>query len=146
MNTGRVNSAAGVIHAALTQNRTAAGIALQLESAGLLMSPEVAADVASVSTDAVAVAEQAVAELKREHAENARLRARVAVLEAGREAVLDDFIARCEVALGGCCSECDAAIAIVKGRRQSALDNAPVPELAAAELSALLAPSEGGAS
>ncbi|MFJ9420777.1 hypothetical protein [Streptomyces sp. NPDC101249] len=45
------------------------------------------------------------------------------------EAVLDDFIARCEVALSGCCSECDAAIAIVKGRRQAALDGAPVPEL-----------------
>ncbi|MEU2730062.1 hypothetical protein ABZ650_20330 [Streptomyces griseoviridis] len=45
------------------------------------------------------------------------------------EAVLDDFIARCEVALSGCCSECDAAIAIVKGCRQAALDGAPVPEL-----------------
>jgi hypothetical protein len=44
VNTKRVNSAAGVILAAITQNRTAAGIALALESAGLLMSPEIAAE------------------------------------------------------------------------------------------------------
>lgn len=84
MNTQRVNTAAGVILAALQQNRTAAGIALALESAGLLMSPEAAADIAAVSTDAVALLDQAVAELKREHEENARLRARVAELEAER--------------------------------------------------------------
>ncbi|MFG3276179.1 hypothetical protein [Streptomyces luteogriseus] len=82
MNTQRVNGAAGVILAALEQNRTPAGIALALESAGLLMTPETAADMASVSTDAVGVAERAVEELKREHAESARLRARVAELEA----------------------------------------------------------------
>lgn len=39
MNTKLVNSAASVINAALTQNRTAAGIALALESAGLLTTP-----------------------------------------------------------------------------------------------------------
>ncbi|BCM70934.1 hypothetical protein EASAB2608_06268 [Streptomyces sp. EAS-AB2608] len=50
MNTRSVNSAAGVILAALQQNRTPAGIAL-----------------ASVSSDAVQVAERAVGELKREH-------------------------------------------------------------------------------
>lgn len=111
-----VNSAAGVINAALTQNRTAAGIALALESAQMLMTPETAAE---------------LKELRE---------------KGKREAVLDDFIARCEVALSGCCSECDAAIAIVKGRRQAALDNALVPELSAARLSALLAPSEDGAS
>ncbi|WP_460071138.1 hypothetical protein [Streptomyces sp. YKOK-I1] len=44
MNTQLVNSAAGVILAALTQNRTAAGIALALESAQLLMTPETAAE------------------------------------------------------------------------------------------------------
>lgn len=44
MNTKRVNCAADVILAALTQNRTAAGIATALESAGLLMSPEKAAE------------------------------------------------------------------------------------------------------
>ena len=44
MNTGAVNSAAGVILAALTQNRTATGIALALDSAQLLMTPEMAAE------------------------------------------------------------------------------------------------------
>lgn len=44
MNTKLVNSAAGVINAALGQDRTAAGIALALESAQLLMSPETAAE------------------------------------------------------------------------------------------------------
>ncbi|NUP45235.1 MAG: hypothetical protein HOY76_51490 [Streptomyces sp.] len=42
MNTKLVNSAAGVINAALTQNRTAAGIALALDSVQLLMTPETA--------------------------------------------------------------------------------------------------------
>ena len=67
MNAKRVNGAAGVILAALEQNRTPAGIALALESAGLLMTPEAAADLASTSADAVDVAERAVAELKQEH-------------------------------------------------------------------------------
>lgn len=48
MNTKAINSAAGVINAALTQNRTAAGIALALDSAGLLMTPETAAELASL--------------------------------------------------------------------------------------------------
>lgn len=48
MNAKLVSSATGVINAALTQNRTAAGIALALESAGLLMSPEVARELASL--------------------------------------------------------------------------------------------------
>lgn len=44
MNAKRVNCAADVILAAITQNRTAAGIAMALESAQLLMSPEIAAE------------------------------------------------------------------------------------------------------
>jgi hypothetical protein len=84
VNTQRVNGAAGVILAALTQNRTPAGIALALESAGLLMTPETAADMASVSADAVRVAEESVAELKREHEANARLRGQLAGLESLR--------------------------------------------------------------
>ncbi|MEU8717518.1 hypothetical protein [Streptomyces sp. NPDC048663] len=44
MNVNLVNSAAGVINAALAQNRTAAGIALALDSAQLLMTPETAAE------------------------------------------------------------------------------------------------------
>jgi hypothetical protein len=92
VNTKNVNSAAGVILAALEQNRTAAGIALALESAGLLMTPETAADMASVSADAVRVAEESVAELKREHEANAALRSRVAELEPLAERL--DFLDR----------------------------------------------------
>lgn len=91
MNTKRVNSAAGVILAALQQSRTPAGIALALESAGLLMTPETANDMASVSQDAVRVAEESVTELRREHAENARLRERIAELEAGAKATADGY-------------------------------------------------------
>jgi hypothetical protein len=93
-----VNSAAGVIHAALKQCQTPAGIALALESAGLLMSPEAAKDIASVSTDAVRVAENAVAELKREHEEAARLRLRIAELKAERHTT-NDALAAVTVAL-----------------------------------------------
>jgi hypothetical protein len=46
VNTKLVNSAAGVILRALTQNRTAAGIATALESAQLLQPPETAAELA----------------------------------------------------------------------------------------------------
>ncbi|MFC7817624.1 hypothetical protein ACFUTR_23620 [Streptomyces sp. NPDC057367] len=81
MNTRRVNSAAGVILAALQQSRTPAGIALALESAGLLMTPETANDMASTAAEAVRVAEESVTELRREHAENARLRERLAEYE-----------------------------------------------------------------
>ncbi|MFF7949072.1 hypothetical protein [Streptomyces griseorubiginosus] len=45
MNARLVNTVADVINAALTQNRTAAGIAMALESAQLLQSPETAAEV-----------------------------------------------------------------------------------------------------
>jgi len=45
MNTKLVKCAADVILAALTQNRTAAGIATALDSAQLLMSPETAAEI-----------------------------------------------------------------------------------------------------
>ena len=82
MNTRAVNQAAGVIARAMENGYvTPAGWATALESAGLLMSPETAADMASVSTDAVQVAECAVEELKREHEESARLRDRIAALE-----------------------------------------------------------------
>jgi hypothetical protein len=48
VNTKLVNSAAGVINAALMQDRTAAGIALSLESARMLMSPETAAELVAL--------------------------------------------------------------------------------------------------
>lgn len=50
MNTKSVNSAAGVILAALTQNRTAAGIALALDSAQMLMAPETASELERLRT------------------------------------------------------------------------------------------------
>ncbi|MFF1282199.1 hypothetical protein [Streptomyces sp. NPDC058299] len=66
MNTRLVNSAAGVINAALTQNRTAAGIALALESAQMLQSPETAAELESARVDGQRMirAEQRRAELE----------------------------------------------------------------------------------
>ncbi|MEU5593073.1 hypothetical protein [Streptomyces sp. NPDC020298] len=66
--------------------------AFALESAQLLQSPEL---VTEVSEAAVATAAQAVDELKREHAENERLRARIAELEAERHSTneaLDDAV------------------------------------------------------
>ncbi|MFC9847746.1 hypothetical protein ACFWFF_01350 [Streptomyces sp. NPDC060223] len=100
MNTRLVNTAAGVINAALMQNRTAAGIALALESAQLLMSPETAAELvelrrqlesARVDGARLIRSEQRTAELeavlgthrKDDQAELERLRARVAELEVG---------------------------------------------------------------
>lgn len=62
MNAHRVNAAAGVILAAQKQKNTAAGIAASLEAAGLLQSPESAAELVA-------------------------LRAQVTELEAGREAL-----------------------------------------------------------
>ncbi|MEU4256320.1 hypothetical protein AB0B42_00430 [Streptomyces fradiae] len=44
MNARRVNAAAGVVHAAMKQRETAAGIAAALEAAGLLQSPESAVE------------------------------------------------------------------------------------------------------
>ncbi|MFE9645279.1 hypothetical protein ACFYO0_14420 [Streptomyces sp. NPDC006365] len=51
MNTRLVNSASGVITAAQAQNRTAAGIALALESAQMLMTPETAAEQERIRTE-----------------------------------------------------------------------------------------------
>ncbi|MFI2426562.1 hypothetical protein ACH5A7_21110 [Streptomyces sp. NPDC018955] len=48
MNTKSVSSAAGVILAALQQNRVPAGIALALDAAGLLMTPETAQELAEL--------------------------------------------------------------------------------------------------
>lgn len=53
MNARLVNTAADVILAALTQNRTAAGIALALDSAQLLQSPEKAAELVALRNDAL---------------------------------------------------------------------------------------------
>ena len=64
MNTRLVNTAAGVILAALTQDRTAAGIALALDSAQLLTSPETAAEMKRLG-DRVIELEQLLAEKDR---------------------------------------------------------------------------------
>ncbi|MYT24589.1 hypothetical protein GTW69_30650 [Streptomyces sp. SID7760] len=112
MNTNLVNTAAGVIHAAMEQGRaTAASLAYALESAQLLQSPETAAELARLRADRDAFRDQrngafqanerlisqaqesAEAKLRAENAtrtaqrEIARLRARVAELEAAAEKV-----------------------------------------------------------
>lgn len=82
MNARAVDAVAKVIDASMRNGKqTPAGWACDLYAAGLIMSPEAAADIASVSVDAVRVAEESVAELKREHEESARLRARVDEVE-----------------------------------------------------------------
>jgi hypothetical protein len=53
VNTKLVNSAAGVVMAALQQNRTAAGIALALDSAQMLMTPETAAELERLASQVV---------------------------------------------------------------------------------------------
>ncbi|MFE0800134.1 hypothetical protein [Streptomyces sp. NPDC058812] len=109
MNTRRVNGAAGVILTALQQNRTPAGIALALESAGLLMTPEMADDMASVSRDAVAVAESSVALMKREHAENTQLRAELNKYVGKEPTVAEEmaYLNRCLDAVLDLCDEAE---------------------------------------
>jgi hypothetical protein len=86
VNTTSVNTAAGVILAALTQNRTAAGIALALDSAQMLMTPETVAELKQL-TDRVAELES---ELEALRAQGAVLRGdgitrRIAPTQALRE-------------------------------------------------------------
>ncbi|MFJ6667481.1 hypothetical protein [Streptomyces sp. NPDC091383] len=81
MNTRSVNAAAGVIQAALAQGRSAAGVALALESAQLLQSPERAA-------------------------EFERMRAQIAELEAERHET-NEALADVTVALRGAHEETD---------------------------------------
>lgn len=61
MNTKLVNSAAGVINAALGQDRTAAGIALALESAQLLAAPGTVAELERLAGLLVARSEELLA-------------------------------------------------------------------------------------
>lgn len=85
MNTNLVNRAAGVVLAALEQDRTAAGIALALESAQMLMTPETAAELAKLRAR--------VAELEAErHSTNEALDDAVRELRARREDVKPDGI------------------------------------------------------
>jgi hypothetical protein len=99
MNTRALNALAGVIAAAMKEDRTPMGIALAIESAGMLQSPETAAELESlrrevqsnrVDGERLIRAEQRRAELEAvlsthradDRAEIDRLRARVAELEA----------------------------------------------------------------
>lgn len=61
MNTRLVNSAAGVILAALQQNRTAAGIALALDSAQLLLTPETTSELQRLRDEVAGLEEQLAA-------------------------------------------------------------------------------------
>ena len=93
MNTRLVNTAAGVILRALTQSRTAAGIALALESAQLLQSPETVAETEQLRVkhaEAAATVAQLVLERgERMKVENA-LRDQIAELEAA-QAPTDEY-------------------------------------------------------
>lgn len=88
MNAQRVNSAAGVILAALTQNRTAAGIALALESAGLLLTADVQSELNALDGARLSLwEEECASERLRVALESAKrgrreLRARAAALES----------------------------------------------------------------
>ncbi|MGW5529465.1 hypothetical protein [Streptomyces xanthochromogenes] len=43
-------------------------------------------------------------------------------------ALLTDFTDRCATALSGCCSECDIAVKVIRGRLAATIDHAAVPE------------------
>jgi hypothetical protein len=68
VNAKRVNTAAAVILAALTQNRTAAGIATALESSGHLATPA-PAKVFRASHDSIVMGYYTTADSAREHCE-----------------------------------------------------------------------------
>ncbi|MFI6862609.1 hypothetical protein ACIBKZ_22400 [Streptomyces sp. NPDC050421] len=80
MNARRVNAAAGVIHAAQKTRQTAAGIASALEAAGLLQSPETAAEQVQLNND---VTGACLARWEEEQ-DNARLRLALASAQRGR--------------------------------------------------------------
>ncbi|MFD8710363.1 hypothetical protein ACFV07_07795 [Streptomyces anulatus] len=87
MNAKRINAAAGVIAAALVgRDSSGAGIAAALEAAGLLQSPESAAEQAQLQDDITG----ACLARHEEEQENDRLRARVAELEALTPAQFQD--------------------------------------------------------
>lgn len=99
MNAKRVNSAAGVILAALQQNRTAAGVALSLESAQLLMTPETAAELERLRAR-VAELEQVIAEAPASYVLMERAQASADRLTAPTQAL------RVEAKQPGACDSC----------------------------------------
>jgi hypothetical protein len=100
MNARSVNSAAGVVQAAMEQGRqTAAGIALALDAAGLLMSPETAAELVRLRAERHSTNESVseAAEALRANRDridelettNGALRARLAAVAAQRAALAE---------------------------------------------------------
>jgi hypothetical protein len=100
MSARSVNSAAGVVQAAWEQGRqTAAGVAVALDSAGLLMSPEVAAELVRLREERRSTNEwvEDAAEALRVNRDridglestNKALRSRLAVLEGQRAALAE---------------------------------------------------------
>ncbi|MEV6046068.1 hypothetical protein [Streptomyces xanthochromogenes] len=67
MNTGALNALAGVITAAMKQDRTPMGIALAIESAGMLRSPETAAELEELRSWAAALETAGRPPLPRRH-------------------------------------------------------------------------------
>jgi hypothetical protein len=83
MNTRALNAVAKVIDASIKNGKqTPMGWAFDLYAAGLVMSPEAAAEIAETAGQAVETAEKALVQLTAAVEESARLRARVVELEA----------------------------------------------------------------
>ncbi|MFG2722679.1 hypothetical protein ACGFW5_30935 [Streptomyces sp. NPDC048416] len=82
MNTRALNALAGVIAAALKQDRTPMGIALAVESAGMLQSPETASRLMRAEQRRAELEAVLTTHRKDDRAEIEKLRARVAELEA----------------------------------------------------------------
>jgi len=83
VNTRAINSAAGVILAAIEQDRVPAGIATALDAAGLLNSPEHAAEFADAAATVARLVLERGERMKVEHA----LRDRIAELETASTVV-----------------------------------------------------------
>jgi seryl-tRNA synthetase len=87
VNARAVSAAAHVIHAAMKTHQTAAGIAAAVDSAGMLMSPEKAAEVERLREllhDVQGIARRRTAEAEGRRKYGARLAARVTELETER--------------------------------------------------------------
>ncbi|GHH29946.1 hypothetical protein [Streptomyces rubradiris] len=114
MNTRSVNSAAGVILAAMQQKQTATGIALALESAGLLMSPESATDLQGRLDEAHEELTGVSLSLYEEELETARLRLALKSAQRGRREMRsqrDEF-----------CDRVDTLTAVAKGNKRHVAD------------------------
>lgn len=85
MNTRALNALAGVIAAAMKQDRTPMGIAIAIESAGMLQSPETAAAYEQLREDITG----ACLARHEEEQENARLRLALKSAQRGRQSLPD---------------------------------------------------------